>query len=83
MARIKSLIIRFEIDHAKKAHNCRRNARHRIARGDRRLKVHNGRNWHHYCLQCANTIVTRDKGILEELACDLSLESCDSKHKIN
>ncbi len=49
----KSLVIRMLIDKALKAHNCQANARHRIERGDRRLKVRNGRSWDHYCVSCA------------------------------
>ena len=67
MPRIRSLCIRAEIDVAKRAHNCQANARHRIERGNKRLKVRNGRNWDHYCLECATTIVRRDIAALEEL----------------
>ena len=56
----KSLVIRVEIDCALKAHNCQANARHRLERGDRRLKVRNGRSWDHYCAECAANIVERD-----------------------
>ena len=67
MPRIRSLRIRAEIDVAKKAHNCQANARHRIERGDKRLKVRNGRSWDHYCLEYATTIVRRDITALEGL----------------
>lgn len=71
MPRIKSLRIRTRIDIAKKAHNCQANARHRIERGDKRLKVSKGRGWDHYCLECAKNIVRRDIEALEELLRDL------------
>ena len=71
MPRIKSLRIRAEVDVAQRAHNCQGNIRHRIERGDKRLKVRNGRNWDHYCLDCARTIVHRDIGALEALAREL------------
>lgn len=67
MPRIRSLRIRAEIDEAQKAHNCQANARHRIERGDKRLKVRNGRSWDHYCLKCATNIVSRDIAALEGL----------------
>ena len=67
MARIKSLLIQVEVDEALKAHNCQANARHRIERGDRRLKVRNGRSWDHYCVSCAATIIGRDITELQEL----------------
>lgn len=56
----KSLVMRVQIDHALKAHNCQANARHRLEKGDRRLKVRNGRSWDHYCVPCATNILTRD-----------------------
>lgn len=67
MPRIRSLRIRAEIDVARKAHNCQANARHRIERGDKRLKVRNGRSWDHYCLECATNIIRRDIAALEAL----------------
>ena len=63
----KSLVIRVEIDHALKAHNCQANNRHRLERGDRRLKVRNGRSWDHYCVPCATNILARDLAKLRAL----------------
>ena len=74
MPRIKSLRIRAEVDVAQRAHNCQGNVRHRIERGDKRLKVRNGRSWDHYCLECARTIVRRDIGALEALTHDLDAD---------
>jgi len=68
MARIKSLVIRIEIDEARRAHNCQSNSNHRITKGQKRLKVRNGRTWDHYCLECAKSIVQRDTQKLQELA---------------
>ena len=68
MPRIRSLRIRAEVDVAQRAHNCQGNTRHRIERGDKRLKVRNKRSWDHYCLECATTIVRRDIVELEALA---------------
>jgi len=62
MPRIKSLLIRTEIDEAQRAHNCQGNASHRINRGEMRLKVRNGRSWDHYCASCAVAIL--DRGIV-------------------
>lgn len=56
----KSLLIAVKVDQALKAHNCQANARHRIVKGDQRLKVKNERSWDHYCMTCAQTIVARD-----------------------
>ncbi len=57
---IKSLVTRVEIDTAGKAHNCQASAKHRIEKGDVRLKVRNDRSWDHYCLDCAKKIIGRD-----------------------
>lgn len=57
---IRSLVDQVRVDIAGKAHNCQANARHRIERGDVRLKVRNGRSWDHYCRACAETIIARD-----------------------
>lgn len=57
---IKSLVVRVQVDTAGKAHNCQANAKHRIEKGDVRLKVRNGRSWDHYCRACAMTIIARD-----------------------
>ena len=67
MPRIKSLLIRVEIDEVQKAHNCQASAAHRLLRGDRRLKVRNGRSWDHYCVSCAAVILERDIAALQEL----------------
>lgn len=64
----KSLIIRVEVDRALKAHNCQANRKHRIERGDKRLKVRNGRSWDHYCVACAANIIQRDIGELQNVA---------------
>jgi len=66
--RTKSLVERIEVDQAGKAHNCQANARHRIEKGDKRLKVRNGRSWDHYCLDCARTIIQRDIVALQAFA---------------
>lgn len=60
MARIKSLIVQVKIDRAGAAHNCKGNARHRVEKGDVRLKVRNGRSWSHYCVSCAEIIIAHD-----------------------
>jgi hypothetical protein len=44
---IKSLVTHVEVDTAGKAHNCQAGAKHRIEKGDIRLKVRNGRSWDH------------------------------------
>ena len=63
----KSLVIAARFDVAVKAHNCQANARHRLQRGHKRLKVKNGRSWDHYCAECAETIIRQDIGKLVAL----------------
>lgn len=57
---IKSLVSQIGIDLAARAHNCQANAKHRIEKGEVRLKVRSGRSWDHYCRACAETIISRD-----------------------
>lgn len=64
---IKSLVGQVGVDVAGKAHNCQANSKHRIEKGDTRLKVRNGRSWDHYCCACAETIIARDILKLTEL----------------
>lgn len=68
MARIKSLVVQVEVDRAAKSHNCQANAGHRIQMGDVRLKVRNGRSWDHYCTNCAQIIIAKDKEKLNLLS---------------
>jgi hypothetical protein len=56
----KSLVIQVRVDIAAKSHNCQASAKHRIEKGDARLKVRNGRSWDHYCRDCAEKILARD-----------------------
>ena len=74
MPRIRSLVTRVEVDVAQRAHNCKGNVRHRIERGQRRLKVRSGRSWNHYCLECARTIALRDVRKLRDLSQELNKE---------
>ncbi len=66
---IKSLITQVGVDTAGKSHNCQANSKHRIAMGEVRLKVRNGRSWDHYCRDCALKIISRDIAKLQVLQC--------------
>ena len=59
-------MVQARIDTAGKAHNCQANARHRVEKGEVRLKVRNGRSWDHYCRACAEIIIDRD---IQKLRC--------------
>jgi hypothetical protein len=57
---IKSLVVQVRVDVAIRGHNCQANARHRIEKGNVRLKVRKGRSWDHYCSVCAKAMFARD-----------------------
>jgi hypothetical protein len=57
VGRLRSLLIKVEIDSAQRAHKCQANSRHPIKRGDLRLNVRAGRGWDRYCMDCARKIV--------------------------
>ncbi len=67
MPRPKSILQKVEIDIAQRAHNCQHNSRHRIQRGDKRLKIKKERSWEHYCCDCAKAIMGRDIKHLQNL----------------
>lgn len=72
MPRPKSLLSgNIIVDEAKKAHNCQHNTRHRIHRGDKRLKVPKGRSSEHYCVSCAIKFLQADITKLEQLTQEL------------
>jgi len=68
MARPKSILQKVEVDKAERAHDCKHNKKHRIERGDNRLKVGNKRAYKHYCVACAIEIIERDIVKLQGLA---------------
>lgn len=70
----KSLVQRSQVDEAQKAHNCQSNSRHRLAKGERRLKVHVDRSYDHYCKPCALRIIEQDIARLQTLARQLTGE---------
>lgn len=67
----KSLVQRSEVDLVLKAHNCQSNQKHRLVRGEKRLKVWKDRSADHYCVACALAIIERDIAILQKLAQEL------------
>lgn len=72
MPRPKSLLSgNIIVDEAKRAHNCQHNARHRINRGDKRLKIPKGRSSEHYCVSCAIKFIDGDIKKLKMLTASL------------
>lgn len=71
----KSILIRVTVDAALKAHDCQHNRRHRLERGDRRLKVKKDRTFEHFCVDCALEIIDRDIAKLQLIARQLRGEA--------
>jgi hypothetical protein len=63
----KSVILSMEITVAERAHGCRSDKTHRIARGMRRLTVKQDRAKQNYCLTCAKKILARGVARLSAL----------------
>lgn len=70
----KSLVQRSEVDYVLKAHNCQSSQKHRLLRGEKRLKVWKDRSADHYCVACALAIIERDIAFLQKLAEELRAE---------
>lgn len=54
---MKSIVKNVSWDVALQTHKCKRNLNHIIVKGDRRLKVKEGRSESHYCMPCAEKIM--------------------------
>ena len=54
---MKSVVKNVAWDVALQSHKCKRNLKHIISKGDRRLKIKEGRSESHYCMQCAEAIL--------------------------
>lgn len=67
MGRVKLLVVRMEVDAAVRAHECRSSSKHKIKKGDVRLKVRNGRSWMHYCRACADLMIGKSIEKLVEI----------------
>ncbi len=67
MGRHRSLLVSMEVTVAGRAHDCRSNSSHRIAKGDRRLTITDDGDKHHYCLACASRFMERDAERLRDL----------------
>jgi hypothetical protein len=68
VGRVRSLLIRVEIDAAQRAHKCQASSRHPIRKGDLRLNVRAGRGWDRYCMDCARKIVEGSLASLTEVS---------------
>jgi hypothetical protein len=71
----KSILVAVSVDEAGKAHDCQHNKKHRLERGNRRLKVRKDRSYEHFCVECALGIIERDIATLTMLAKQLRGEA--------
>lgn len=67
----RTLLTRAEVDIAQRGHNCQANGRHRIEKGDVRLKIRKERSWEHYCVACGSAILARDAAKLSMVQANL------------
>lgn len=72
MARARSFLESMTIDQAGSSHDCRHDAKHRISKGEFRLKVQVGRSYQHYCLQCAERFLMKDLKVIDGLLKDIN-----------
>jgi hypothetical protein len=67
MAKPKSFLARLAVDHALRAHPCQHNKKHRLQKGDVRLKMTVDRADEHFCGPCALESISLDIRELEDL----------------
>jgi hypothetical protein len=61
--------------HAKRAHDCRFNQKHRLEKGQRRLTIKSDGDEHHYCVACAKTFLAADITRLQALLAQADSET--------
>lgn len=72
MPRARSLLLALAVDTAKRSHDCQHNDGHRIAMGDRRMGVRDGRSPEYYCVPCALKFLEVARNRIDVLARELS-----------
>jgi hypothetical protein len=75
MGKPKSLIKNMSIDTAKVSHFCKHNGKHKILKGEKRLKLKVGRSYQHFCTVCAKNFLEIDITKLQNLLIELEKES--------
>lgn len=68
----KSLTKNICIENALRSHRCRFNEKHIISKGDQRLRVKEGRNEFHYCIECARKFLQNDLEKLKRVLAQIS-----------
>jgi hypothetical protein len=71
MGKTKSFLKNISIDTAKQSHFCKHNKKHKINKGDKRLKFKEGRAYQHFCIECAKESLTKDINELNTLLTEL------------
>ena len=67
VGRAKSFLKNISIDTAKLTHFCKHNRKHKINKGDKRLKLKEGRASQHFCIECAKESLRKDINELSSL----------------
>ncbi len=64
---MKSILHPLSVDETINAHNCQHNKRHRLVRGDKRLKFKVERSHLHFCVDCTLRMIEKARARLDEL----------------
>lgn len=71
MSRTKSFLKPISIDHAQRAHACRHDKAHRLARGDIRLRLKVEMSQQYFCKECSVASLEADKKRINTLLTQL------------
>lgn len=79
MAKARVLHSRLKVDEAGKSHKCQHSKAHVIAKGEKRLKVTEGRTDEHYCLTCAARFLAGTIESLQGLLAEVTLAQAQNR----
>jgi hypothetical protein len=71
VGKTKSFVKNISIDTAKKSHFCKHNKKHKINKGDKRLKLKESRASQYFCIECAKESLNKDINELNTLLTEL------------
>lgn len=71
VGKTKSFLKNISIDTAKLSHSCKHNKKHKINKGDKRLKLKEDRAFQHFCVECARESLKKDISELNALLIEL------------
>ena len=72
MAKPKSLLKTVSVDIAKRQHKCQHSSKHVISKGEKRLKIKNGRSDEYFCVECANSFLDQSTAALNKISQELN-----------